>query len=189
MRIRFVRIEGYEHGKKAQKGGRRMTQPPKRNRTARKSSKRSARRIEAARQEFVEGVIAIVLSGGALPYLVKDRVIEAIKTGKKARKEHELDEWALEYLDEIVLGLELAKYALAHLERITTEEDELKALRPHVREWLQEEGYEFSEELVDRILEQLRGYWDKFDVGAWEAALRSVEGKEDFDQRPASLQD
>ena len=174
-----MRVGRHERSNTGKKGGGRMTRPAKRDTTALKSSKRSARRIDAARKKFVEGVIAIVLSGGALPYLVKDRVTEAIKTGKEALKKHELDGWALDHMDEMVFGLELAKFTLAHLESITTEEDELKALRPHVREWLEEEGYEFSEDLVDRILGQLRGYWDKFDVGAWEAALRCAEHGEE----------
>ena len=82
-------------------------------------------------------------------------------------------------MNEIVLGLELARYTFEHIEGITTEEDELKALRPHIARWLKEENYEFSEQIVDRTLEGLRGYWDKFDMKAWEAALDSLECRKD----------
>lgn len=133
-----------------------------------------ARRVNRARQKFAEGVVAIVLSGEALPYFVRSGVEEAIKSGKEALKKGELQGWARDHLNEIILGLELARYSLHHLEEIVTEEDELKALTPHIREWLQEEGYEFSERMLDRILRQLEGYWDKFDMKAWQWALDTV---------------
>ena len=135
------------------------------------------RKVMRARYEFVVGLLAIVYSGEALPYFVEDRVNEAIKSGREALKKRELCPWARKHLNEIVLGLELAKYALAHLDEITTEEDELKALRPHIQEWLEKDGYDSpyrtypEEEMVDRILEALKGYWDKFDIKAWQRAL------------------
>lgn len=127
------------------------------------------RKLQKGRKEFAQGVVAIVLSGGALPYFVRDCVQEAIKSGKETLKRGELCPWAMDHLNEIILGLELAKYTLEHLESITTEKDELKALRPHIEEWLEKNGYDSpyrnypEEELVDKILQELRGYWDKFD--------------------------
>jgi len=135
------------------------------------------RQLQKARKEFVEGVIAIVLSGGAAPYFVRDCVEDAIRGRKEALRKRELCKWAKKHLNEIILGLELARHALAHLDEIVTEEDDLKALRPHIQEWLEKEGYDSpyrtypEEELPDRILQQLRGYWDKFDVRAWEQVL------------------
>ena len=86
----------------------------------------------------------------------------------------------MDYLNEMILGLEPARYTIEHLESMTTEKHELKALKPHILQWLEEEGYESSKEMVDKIPEQLEGYWDKCDVGAWDAALRCVDCENDL---------
>ena len=80
-----------------------------------------------------------------------------------------------DYLDEIVLALGIAKYTFEHIEKIMTEDEELKVLRPHVMKWLRDQGHEFSEGVTDQILKQLAGYWDKFDQRAWEEVLMFIE--------------
>ena len=160
--------------------------------TARKKRKslenlERGRRLQKARKKFAEGIIAIVLSGGALPYFVRDCVGEAINSGKEALKKGELCPWAVKHLNEIVLGLELARCVLEHLEEIVTEEDELRALRPHIKEWFEKEGYDSpyrtypEDELVDRILEQLKGYWDKLDMNAWQFAVDCIAFQDEIE--------
>jgi len=137
-------------------------------------------KLQKARTEFTKGVVAIMLSGEAVPCFVSDCVEDAIRSRKEALKKRELCKWALDHLNETILGLELARHGLAHLGEIVTEEDDLNALRPHTQKWLEKEGYDPpyrtypEKEVPDRIVEQLKGYWDKSDVRAWRWALDRV---------------
>ena len=108
--------------------------------------------------------------------MMRDNIARAIKTGKQAIPTPEKrGEWVTHSLNEIILGLELAAYTLEHIDDIIIEEEELKALRPLIREFLTNEGYEPCERLVGQVLKHLEGYWDKFDRQAWEAALVDLE--------------
>ena len=138
-------------------------------------------KLQKARFQFTEGLIAIILSGGVSPYFELDCVECAIESGKEAFRKQELCAWAREHINEIILGLELARYSLSHLEELATTENELKALRCSVKEWLEAEGYAASDDEVDQVLERLKGYWDKFDVRAWQSAVESVDGVKQFE--------
>ena len=141
--------------------------------TNRCGRKKNGQRLIRRRENFVRELISIVLSGGIPPYMAKDSVARTIQTGKEALLSPERRaEWVVDSLDELVLALDIARYTFEHIEEIMTEEDELKAVRPHIMKWLEEQGHELPEEIADQILKQLAGYWDKFDRRAWEAALR-----------------
>ena len=136
-------------------------------------------KVIRARSKFVEGLISAVLRRGVPLYMTQGNLVQATESGKKAiRRPQDRAKWAVTYLNEIILGLDLARYTLTHIEEVMTDEDELNGLKPHIRQWLEEESYEYSERMVDDILMQLKDYWDKFDPQAWEDALRRVENED-----------